>query len=386
MESVEKKWYQNVEWTSAIFLLVTPVLALILGIYYLYNFGFSWALLALMTFYYFATGMSITAGYHRLFSHRTYEASLPVRLFYLFFGAAAFQNSVITWCTDHRYHHKYTDSDNDPYNAKRGFWFSHIGWMLTKESPVDDRVGNLITRDLQKDPWVKFQHDFYIPIAAFSSFGVPTLIGWSFGEPLGAFIFAGLVRMALVHHYTFFINSLAHIWGRQTYGKANTAKDNAFISLFTYGEGYHNFHHHFQNDYRNGIRWYDYDPTKWLICSASFVGLAGKLKRTPEQEIILARVSQQTSEALSDQKSGWEPYAPRLEQLRERIDQCASQLKELQDDYNQLKKRLATKKDLRLAVLKRDIKVAKRELRLRYYHWRSTLSQLEKFGPQALPS
>ena len=289
-----KETFDNINWRSIFFLCLLPIVSFFLVGYYLLEFGFSWPLLILSVFYYYASGLSITGGYHRLFSHRTYEANKLVRILYIFFGAGAFQDSVLTWCTDHRYHHKYTDTDKDPYNAQRGFWFSHMGWMLTKDSPVDEKVGKLLTRDLRKDPWVMFQHNHYVKVAIFSGFIVPTLIGWSWGEPLGAFIFAGVFRVVMVHQYTFFINSLAHIWGKQTFGTENSAKDNAFISLFTYGEGYHNFHHHFQNDYRNGIRWYDYDPTKWIIGFMSSLGMVAKLKRTPEQEIILAKVSEKS--------------------------------------------------------------------------------------------
>ncbi|MCJ8277504.1 MAG: acyl-CoA desaturase, partial [Bdellovibrionales bacterium] len=204
-------------------------------------------------------------------------------------------------------------------------------------------------------------------------------------EALSAFIFAGLFRTVMVHQYTFFINSLAHIWGKQTYGTQFTAKDNHFISLFTYGEGYHNFHHHFQNDYRNGIRWYDYDPTKWSINFLSSLGLAYKLKTTPEQEIILAKVKER-SRSLSTKKTElFDQWAHKIEPIKERMDQCALHLKTLQDEYNKLKMDFKSRGDLKVALLKREIKMARRELKLRYAHWKAIVAHLEKAQIQPMP-
>lgn len=373
---------KDFDWVNGTFLLVTPILALTLSAYYIYQFGFSWPLALLSVFFYYATGMSITGGYHRLFAHKSYDAGLALKLFYLFFGAATFQTSVLNWCLNHRFHHKYVDSDKDPYNAKRGFWFSHMGWMLFDKNPVEGIPGadNYI-RDLKKDPWIVFQDKYYIPIAIFSGFITPALLGWTFGAPFGAFVFAGLLRMVCVHQFTFFINSLCHMWGKQTYGKANTARDSFWVSLLTYGEGYHNFHHHFQNDYRNGIRWFDFDPTKWMIGGFSWVGLTHNLRRVPDHRIILARVKMDQSLLLQRWEERLEPFEQKLENLRDKIDNCADQIRKMQEEYSDLKKRISARKDLRLSLLSRDIKMAKRELRLRYSHWKKIVSQLEKAHP-----
>lgn len=380
MTNIEFKY---INWRSVFFLCLLPLVTIYLAVNYLREFGFSWPIFALTVFYYFASGLSITGGYHRLFSHRTYEANTLVRVLYLFFGAGAFQDSVLTWCTDHRYHHKYTDTEKDPYNAQRGFWFSHMGWMLSLKTPVEEKVGKLLTRDLRKDPWVMIQHNHYVKIAILSGFIVPALIGWSWGAPFGAFVFAGLLRVVFVHQYTFFINSLSHIWGKQTFGNQNSAKDNAFISLFTYGEGYHNFHHHFQNDYRNGIHWYDYDPTKWIIRFMNTLGMTEKLKKVPEQEIILAKISQRSKKLELPKNEIMEQFAPKVEQIKERIDQCALQLKAMQDEYSRMTKVMKDKRDLQVALLRREIKMAKKELRLRYAHWKMLVAQIEKaqLGP-----
>ena len=110
-----------------------------------------------------------------------------------------------------------------------------------------------------------FQHRFYLPLALATNFGIPLLAGWAIGDVWGTFILAGVLRLVVSHHVTFFINSLAHMWGSRPYTEENTARDNPVLAFFTYGEGYHNYHHIFAHDYRNGVRWWQWDPTKWLI-------------------------------------------------------------------------------------------------------------------------
>ena len=133
---------------------------------------------------------AITAGYHRLFAHATYRATWPLRIFYLFFGAAAFQGSVLQWSAQHRDHHTYTDGPGDPYNIKLGFWFAHMGWVVRKTNPDLARV-----KDLQKDPMLMFQHRFYYLIAFGSSFVFPTLIGALWQEGFAAFMVVGILRL-----------------------------------------------------------------------------------------------------------------------------------------------------------------------------------------------
>jgi stearoyl-CoA desaturase (delta-9 desaturase) len=148
-------------------------------------------------------------------------------------------------------------------------------------------------RDLQKDKIVMWQHNYYLPIVLIANFGITGLLGWLNGDILGMILIAGVARLVLVHHVTFFINSLAHIWGSRPYTDTNTARDNGIIALFTFGEGYHNYHHIFEADYRNGIRWWQYDPTKWLIKSLSWFGLTKNLRTTPEERIEKAKLEMQ---------------------------------------------------------------------------------------------
>lgn len=222
-------------------------------------------------------GLSITAGYHRLWSHKSYEAHVLVRILFALGGALSIQNSIKVWTSNHRTHHRYTDDENqDPYSARRGLWYSHIGWMLRDHPAAITDFKNV--RDLEKDPVVVWQHKYYWQLVLLMNVGTPLLIGAMIGDAIGGLLLMGFLRLVICHHTTFFINSLAHFWGRQPYSDSNSAKDNALIALLTYGEGYHNYHHTFQWDYRNGIRWYQFDPSKWLIATLAKLKLASNLK------------------------------------------------------------------------------------------------------------
>jgi len=240
--------------------------------------------LVLATIFYFLTGFGITGGYHRLWSHKAWDAVWPLKFAVLMFGAAAFQGSARWWCRNHRAHHKFTDTSLDPYNVRRGFWYAHFGWMLWKQDPKE--VGRANIDDLNADWMIMWQHRNYGAIAVFTSILLPTLIaGLGWGDWRGGYFYAALCRIVFVHHATFFVNSLAHYLGDQAFSDLHTAFDSMVTALLTLGEGYHNYHHEFPQDYRNGIRWYQYDPTKWTIELFYHLGLAYNLRWIPENEV-----------------------------------------------------------------------------------------------------
>lgn len=277
--------------------MITTAVAVIGVPLWAYNYGIGLTEIFVAIALFFFTGMSITAGYHRLWSHKTYEAHPIVKVFLAVGGAMAVQNSILHWSSDHRVHHRHVDENGkDPYSAKRGFWFSHMGWMLREyQAHRYDDYSNC--KDLQKDKIVMWQHNHYIAIVLAANFGITGLLGFLNGDIIAMILVAGFARLVAVHHVTFFINSLAHIWGNRPYTDKNTARDNGVIALFTFGEGYHNFHHIFENDYRNGIKWWQYDPTKWLIKSLSWLKLTKKLQVTPEERIEKARLQMQLKHA-----------------------------------------------------------------------------------------
>ena len=281
-----------INWTNMILFTVTPALAVTLVPAYGWISGFDafeWAMFAVMMVF---CGMSITAGYHRLWSHKTYEAHASVRFLFALGGAFALQNDVLNWASDHRRHHQHVDNnDNDPYSAGRGFWFSHIGWILRHYDSAKNDFSNV--KDLQRDPIVMWQHRNYLALVLIMNIGLPAFIGFLHGDIIAGLLLGGLLRLVLSQHATYFINSLAHMWGTRPYSDNSSARDNTLLALITYGEGYHNYHHTFQWDYRNGIRWWHFDPTKWLIRSLERAGLASGLKRCAPDKIERAKLERQ---------------------------------------------------------------------------------------------
>ena len=267
----------SINWTNMVLFSTTPIIAIFVVPLYGYHYGydtFEWLVfISLMVF----CGMSITAGYHRLWSHKTYHAHPILRIIFALGGACALQNDILHWVSDHRRHHQFVDNnERDPYSAKRGFWFSHIGWILRDYQSGQEDLSNV--KDLTSDAVVVFQHKHYLKLALATNIGLPCVLGLFHGDILGCLLLGGVLRLVLSQHCTYLINSAAHIWGQQPYSSASTARDNPFLALLTYGEGYHNYHHTLQWDYRNGNKWWHYDPTKWLIRFLSILGITKELK------------------------------------------------------------------------------------------------------------
>ena len=298
---------QDLRWVSAIFLTGTLLTTLIGLPLFLYQFGsqINWWLHGTMFVGMFiASGLSITLGYHRLFSHLSFKAKWPVRLFTLIFGATAMENSALEWCSDHRRHHKHTDDDADPYNIQLGFLHAHIGWVVFR--PIGGDVPLTNVNDLKADPLVRWQHKWWGVIGIVVGYGLPALIGWLAEGGVGmaaGLLIGGAARQVMVHHMTFFINSLCHTLGGQPYSNRCSAKDSWFMSLFTFGEGYHNFHHEFQHDYRNGVKPWQFDPTKWSIRVLEKLGLVSNLRRVPNETIALTEIREK-QRRLDEQLSG----------------------------------------------------------------------------------
>ncbi|MCP4238213.1 MAG: acyl-CoA desaturase, partial [Aestuariibacter sp.] len=321
--------------TNILVFVITGLIAFVGVPYWAMTQGFDTTEIVTTLVLFYATGMSITAGYHRLWSHKTYDAHPVVKVVLAIGGAMALQNSILHWSSDHRVHHRHVDEDDkDPYSAGKGLWFSHIGWMLREyQSHRYDDYSNC--KDLQKDKVVMWQHNHYLPIVLIANFGLTGFLGWLNGDIFSMILLAGVFRLVAVHHVTFFINSLAHYWGSQPYTDTNSARDNGILAFFTFGEGYHNFHHIFEYDYRNGIRWYQFDPTKWLIKGLSFVGLTKNLRTCPEERIEKARAAMQLKRA--SQKVS---KLPNAEEVMQTLQKEYDVLLQKMTDYYTTKKRL----------------------------------------------
>lgn len=371
-------------WTNVLLFSLTFLAAVTLVPWYGLTHGYSGAAWAWFAFFLVANGMSITGGYHRLWAHKTYEAHWSLRLFFLIFGTMALQNSVWVWASGHRTHHQRVDDvDHDPYSARRGFWFSHIGWMIRAHPSGSPDLANI--PDLKRDPLLAFQHRFYVPLVLVTNVGLPLAAGWLIGEVLGTFLLAGVLRLVLSHHFTFFINSLAHMWGTRPYTDENTARDNPVLALLTHGEGYHNFHHIFAHDYRNGVRWWQWDPTKWLIAGLEPLGITRRLKRVPDFQIQRALIAMQFKRAqdrLSRLSQAAAAPCSHLEQLRARLAReyeafvaTLAQWSAIKDRWYEEKKR-ALRQQWEDTGLHHQLREIERQLRLQSRRLRLLQAQL----------
>lgn len=242
-----------------------------------------WLHNALLTLSLTLLGSFSLLGYHRMWAHKSFRAHALLKIPLAAFGAATIQNSIKWWVKKHRSHHRYIDTDRDPYNARKGLFHSHLGWLLVPQNTTQENNGDVDISDLERDSVVIWQDKYYVPLAIYMSVILPTLvagIGWQ--DWRGGFFWASLFRVVLVRHCTYLVNSLAHWTGEQPFSTKNTSRDNWVTSIITLGEGYHNFHHQFPTDYRNGVRWYDFDPTKWMIWFFAQLGLAMNLTRVSD--------------------------------------------------------------------------------------------------------
>ncbi|KAK2591275.1 stearoyl-CoA 9-desaturase [Conoideocrella luteorostrata] len=281
-------WYQHIDWLSVFFIIIIPLMGFVAA--YFCPLQCATAIFAVI--YYFNTALGITAGYHRLWAHSSYKASTPLKIYLAAVGVGAIQGSIRWWSRGHRAHHRYTDTEKDPYSVRKGLLYAHIGWMVMKQNPKS--IGRADITDLNEDPIVVWQHQHYIKAVLFMGLVFPTLVcGFGWGDWAGGFIYAGILRATFVQQATFCVNSLAHWLGDQPFDDRHSPRDHIATALVTMGEGYHNFHHEFPSDYRNAIEWWQYDPTKWAIWTWKQVGLAYSLKKFKQNEIEKGRVQQQ---------------------------------------------------------------------------------------------
>jgi stearoyl-CoA desaturase (Delta-9 desaturase) len=230
------------------------------------------------------TGLGITAGVHRLWAHRSYNATLPYRILLMVFNSIANQGSIYHWSRDHRVHHKYSETDADPHNATRGFFFAHMGWLIVKKHPkVVEGGKQLDFSDLAADPVVRFQRDWDPWFAQFMCFVMPALVASRFwGEAFwNAFWVAGALRYMLVLHFTWMVNSAAHLYGDHPYDPTMWPAENPLVSVVAIGEGWHNWHHRYPYDYAAsefGIS-QQFNPTKAFIDFFAAIGMVTNRKR-----------------------------------------------------------------------------------------------------------
>ncbi|KAF7348435.1 Acyl-CoA desaturase [Mycena venus] len=287
----------ELNWLNVAILGLTPVLSII-GAYHKVAVGDSALFRVLLLFHgaWCHRGLPSSVG-----SSQLQRGQVPA-VFPCYCGCRGpSRGSIKWWSRGHRAHHRYTDTELDPYNAGEGFWYSHMGWMLVKPRR---KPGVADVSDLSKNEVVRWQHKYYIPLILFMSFALPTIIPWlAWGDARGGYVYAGLVRLLFVHHSTFCVNSLAHWLGESPFDDKHSPRDHLITALCTIGEGYHNFHHQFPMDYRNAIKWYQYDPTKWFIWVCQQLGLASHLKVFPDNEVRKGQLTMQLKRLRETQES-----------------------------------------------------------------------------------
>lgn len=239
----------------------------------LFFFSMTWANIALCVGLYYLRMFGVTGAYHRYFSHRTYKTSRAFQFVLAFLGSTSTQKGALWWAANHRHHHKYSDQVEDIHSpVKRGFLWSHVGWILSS-SYVDTDLNQI--RDLAKYPELRFLNKFHL-LPVFAYIGLLFLSGG-----LNAVYWGFFVSTVLLWHGTFTINSLSHVWGSRRYKTTDDSRNNPWLALITLGEGWHNNHHHYMSSTRQGFFWWEIDPTYYVLKLFEKVGLVWDLREPP---------------------------------------------------------------------------------------------------------
>lgn len=366
-------------WGPGLFLIIYHTILAIALPLYLYYFTPSWQILTTAVILYFITGISITGGYHRLYSHRAYKTTPLIESLFLFFATLSGQGSALRWSFDHRLHHAHVDTDRDPYSINKGFWYAHMLWLFEKPLPIDPKV----VPDLLNNKRIVFQHTFYRTLFITSNLLVFLLFGWLLNDYLASFVFVWWVRLFALHHSTWFINSLAHTWGDKPFSQEQSAVNNYILSFLTFGEGYHNYHHTFANDYRNGIRWYHFDPTKWTIWLLHRIGLAFDLRKVSEKTINQRMVLESKSLLMNKLKEIWyikkDELETKIHSLSDQMLEKIGQFNHLRDTYYEFKKQCAEKTTL--LKIKYEMKALRASLHDDWRHWKNLSKHILNLQP-----
>ncbi|XP_063924641.1 acyl-CoA Delta-9 desaturase-like [Zophobas morio] len=259
------------------------------GFYYMVSFRAFVATTIWATIVGETSNLGVIPGAHRLWTHRTYKAKLPLRIFLMLCNCIANQNSIYVWARDHRVHHKFTDTHADPHNINRGFFFAHMGWLLCRKHPDVIKKGKTVDMsDLENEDVVVFQRKYFRYLTFILSIFIPTVVPWYFwGEHLYvSFCLATMFRYVVSLHATWLVNSVAHLWGTKPYDGRIKPVENIIVSYITHGEGWHNYHHTFPWDYKAAeLDTYRGNTHTAFIDLMAKLGLAYDLKVAPKSMI-----------------------------------------------------------------------------------------------------
>jgi stearoyl-CoA desaturase (delta-9 desaturase) len=263
---------------------VLPFLAFLAAVPMLWNTLVGWRDVALFLAMYAVSTMGITVGFHRLLTHRAFQTYRPIEYLFAAFGSMAVEGPVIGWVSDHRRHHAHADAEGDPHSPHghgegfagtiRGLWHAHLGWLFDHPTAA---WAERYAPDLVEDRGMRVMHRLFGPLVV-GGLVTPFLLGWGLsGEIVGgltALFWAGLVRIFLVHHVTFSINSICHFFGRRRFQTTDQSTNVFWLALLSFGESWHHNHHAFPRSALHGLRWWELDPGGWLIRLMERVGLA----------------------------------------------------------------------------------------------------------------
>ncbi len=283
------------------FAIIVPLLAVIAVPFFLWDWGFHWTDLGLLVGLYLLTLLGITVGFHRLFVHRSFETYTWVKVVLAVLGSMAVQGPMLKWVAMHRRHHQYSDTSDDPHSPQhegrgvlgllRGFWHAHIGWFFEADPPDLDRY----VKDLSASRTLRVVSALF-PVWVALGLVIPAVLGGvitlSWAGVWTGLIWGGLVRVFLVHHVTWSVNSACHLWGFRPYSSDDQSRNNPVFGVLALGEGWHNTHHAFPTSARHGLRWWQIDASYWVIRSLALLGLAWDLKQpTKEAQFRQRRTS-----------------------------------------------------------------------------------------------
>ncbi len=266
---------------------IVPFIAVVAAIAFLWGWGFSWVETGLLLGMYVASAIGITVGYHRFFTHRSFETSRVVQCILGILGSMAVQGPLLKWVAMHRCHHMHSDRRDDPHSPHnhgrglkgmmRGLWHAHLGWLFRADPPDLARY----VKDLRQSRLLRVVSALF-PVWVIVGLLIPTTLGllltWSWWGALFGLIWGGLVRIFFVHHVTWSVNSLCHWWGRQPYRVHDHSRNNWLVGILAMGEGWHNNHHAFPRSARHGLRWWQVDVSYWIIRAMALVGLVWKVR------------------------------------------------------------------------------------------------------------
>jgi stearoyl-CoA desaturase (Delta-9 desaturase) len=267
--------------------IIVPLLGVVAAPFFLWGWGFHWTDLGLLLGMYVLTALGITVGFHRLFVHHSFETYLWEKFIWAILGSMAIQGSLFKWVGMHRKHHRYSDTPKDPHSPQhggrgvlgllKGFWHAHIGWFFEADPPDLDHY----IKDLQASPSLRVASALF-PLWVVLGLVLPAVLGGvitlSWGGVWTGLIWGGLVRIFLVHHVTWSVNSACHLWGFRPYKSHDMSRNNLLFGILALGEGWHNTHHAFPTSARHGLRWWQIDVSYWVIRTLALIGLAWNLK------------------------------------------------------------------------------------------------------------